>query len=89
MAAIIARIPAPKGDPAAPLQAVIFDSVFNSFRGIIAYFRVFNGTIKKNELIKFIHTDAEYTADEVGIMKLTLTPKNEVRQAMWATSSRG
>ncbi len=78
MAAIIARIPAPKGDPKAPLQAVIFDSVFNSFRGIIAYFRVFNGTIHKNELIKFIHTDAEYNADEVGIMKLTLTPKNEV-----------
>jgi GTP-binding protein LepA len=79
LAAVIARIPAPKGDPEAPLQAVIFDSVFNSFRGIIAYFRVFNGTLKKNDKIKFIHTDAEYTADEVGIMKLTLTPKNEVR----------
>jgi GTP-binding protein LepA len=78
LAAIIARIPAPKGDPAAPLQAVIFDSVFNSFRGIIAYFRVFNGTIRKNDKIKFIHTDADYTADEVGIMKLALTPKNEV-----------
>src|SRR5580693_755018 len=78
LAAIIARIPAPKGDPNAPLQAVIFDSVFNSFRGIIAYFRVFNGTIKKNDLIRFIHTDTEYTADEVGIMKLTLTPKPEV-----------
>ena len=79
MEAVIARIPAPKGDPAAPLQAVIFDSVFNSFRGIIAYFRVFNGTIHKNEQIKFIHTDAEYGADEVGIMKLTLTPKQEVK----------
>ncbi len=78
LAAIIDRIPAPKGDPDAPLQAVIFDSVFNSFRGIIAYFRVFNGTIRKNDKIKFIHTDADYTADEVGIMKLTLTPKNEV-----------
>lgn len=78
LAAIIARIPAPKGDPTAPLQAVIFDSVFNSFRGIIAYFRVFNGTLKKNDLIRFIHTDTEYTADEVGIMKLTLTPKPEV-----------
>ncbi|MBX2905600.1 MAG: translation elongation factor 4 [Taibaiella sp.] len=78
LSAVIERIPAPKGDPAAPLQAVIFDSVFNSFRGIIAYFRVFNGTIKKNELIKFIHTDATYNADEVGIMKLSLTPKNEV-----------
>ena len=78
LAAIIDRIPAPKGDPNAPLQAVIFDSVFNSFRGIIAYFRVFNGTIRKNDKIKFIHTDADYTADEVGVMKLTLTPKNEV-----------
>ncbi len=76
--AVIARIPAPKGDPAAPLQAVIFDSVFNSFRGIIAYFRVFNGTLRKNDKIRFIHTDAEYTADEVGIMKLALTPKQEV-----------
>jgi GTP-binding protein LepA len=79
LAAIIDRIPAPKGNPVAPLQAVIFDSVFNSFRGIIAYFRVFNGTLHKNDKIKFIHTDAEYTADEVGIMKLALTPKPEVR----------
>ncbi len=78
LAAVIARIPAPKGNPDAPLQAVIFDSVFNSFRGIIAYFRVFNGTLRKNDKIKFIHTDAEYNADEVGIMKLSLTPKNEV-----------
>jgi GTP-binding protein LepA len=78
LAAVIDRIPAPTGDPDAPLQAVIFDSVFNSFRGIIAYFRVFNGTIRKNDKIKFIHTDADYTADEVGIMKLTLTPKQEV-----------
>ncbi len=79
MEAIVNRIPAPKGDPKAPLQAVIFDSVFNSFRGIIAYFRVFNGTIHKGEPIRFIHTDAEYSADEVGVMKLTLTPKTEVR----------
>jgi GTP-binding protein LepA len=78
LTAVIDRIPAPKGDPAAPLQAVIFDSVFNSFRGIIAYFRVFNGTLKKNDKIKFVHTDAEYNADEVGIMKLALTPKQEV-----------
>lgn len=78
LTAVIDRIPAPKGDPNAPLQAVIFDSVFNSFRGIIAYFRVFNGTIRKGDKIKFIHTDADYTADEVGIMKLTLTPKQEV-----------
>ena len=76
---VIDRIPAPKGNPDAPLQAVIFDSVFNSFRGIIAYFRVFNGTLKKNDKIRFIHTDAEYTADEVGIMKLALTPKQEVK----------
>jgi GTP-binding protein LepA len=79
MTAVIERIPAPKGDENAPLQAVIFDSVFNSFRGIIAYFRVYNGVMKKNDKIKFIHTDAEYNADEVGTMKLTLTPKNEVR----------
>ena len=78
LAGVIQRIPAPKGDPTAPLQAVIFDSVFNSFRGIIAYFRVFNGTLRKNDKIRFIHTDAEYTADEVGIMKLALTPKQEV-----------
>lgn len=78
LSAVIDRIPAPKGDPNAPLQAVIFDSVFNSFRGIIAYFRVFNGTIRKNDKIKFIHTDADYIADEVGIMKLALTPKQEV-----------
>ncbi len=78
LTAVIDRMPAPKGNPDAPLQAVIFDSVFNSFRGIIAYFRVFNGTLHKNDKIKFIHTDAEYTADEVGIMKLALTPKAEV-----------
>lgn len=74
--AVIERIPAPKGDPAAPLQALIFDSVFNSFRGIIAYFRVFNGTIKKGDLVKFIATDHEYLADEVGVLKLGLEPKN-------------
>ena len=79
LTAVIERIPAPKGDPTAPLQAVIFDSVFNSFRGIIAYFRVFNGTIRKGDKIKFVHTDAEYFADEVGIMKLTLTAKQEVK----------
>ena len=78
LAAVINRLPSPKGDPAAPLQAVIFDSVFNPFRGIIAYFRVFNGTLRKNDKIRFIHTDAEYNADEVGVMKLTLTPKQEV-----------
>jgi GTP-binding protein LepA len=78
MAAVIGRIPGPKGKENAPLQAVIFDSVFNSFRGIIVYFRVFNGTIKKGDKIRFIHTDAEYYADEVGILKLGLVPKPEV-----------
>jgi GTP-binding protein LepA len=67
LTAIIARIPAPKGDPKAPLQALIFDSVYNSFRGIIVYYRVFNGTLKKNDLIKFSNTGLEYGADEVGI----------------------
>jgi len=76
--AIIDRIPAPKGDESAPLQALIFDSVFNSFRGIIAYFRVFNGTIKKGDKVKFFSTGAEYTADEIGVLKLKMSPKNEV-----------
>ncbi len=78
MAAIIERIPAPAGDPDAPLQALIFDSVFNSFRGIIAYFRIFNGSIKKGDKVKFFHTDNEYWADEVGILKMGLAPRKEV-----------
>jgi len=77
--AIIERIPAPKGKEEAPLQALIFDSVFNSFRGIIVYFRVTNGVIRKGDKVKFINTGKEYEADEVGILKLTMTPKNEVR----------
>ncbi len=76
---IIERIPAPKGNPDAPLQALIFDSVFNSFRGVIAYYRVINGSIHKGEKIKFYHTDEEYDADEVGILKLGLTPKDVVK----------
>ena len=64
--------------PDAPLQALIFDSVFNSFRGIIAYYSIFNGTIKKGDNIKIISTDEEYEADEVGTLKLGLVPKNEV-----------
>ncbi|HTN18628.1 MAG TPA: translation elongation factor 4 [Chitinophagaceae bacterium] len=76
--AIISRIPAPKGDVAAPLQALIFDSVFNSFRGIIIYYRVINGTIKKGDKIKFINAQKEYEADEVGVLKLTMTSKKEV-----------
>jgi len=79
MAGIIERIPAPKGDPDAPLQALIFDSVFNSFRGIIAYFRVFNGTVKKNDKVRFIYSGNDYGADEVGILKMGLAPRQEVR----------
>jgi len=77
--AIIERIPRPSGDPDAPLQALIFDSVFNSFRGIIAYYRIFNGSVKKGDLIKIISTGGEYGADEVGILRLGLQPKDEVK----------
>ncbi|OQP44736.1 elongation factor 4 [Niastella yeongjuensis] len=76
--AIVERIPAPEGDPAKPLQALIFDSVFNSFRGIIVYFRVLNGTIRKSDIVKFVSTDADYEAAEVGILKLKMTEKKEV-----------
>ena len=79
LAAIIERIPAPKGNADAPLQALIFDSVFNSFRGIIVYYRIFNGTLKKGDKIKFFSTGNEYEADEVGILKLGMNPKEEVR----------
>lgn len=79
LAAVIERIPAPKGDPNAPLQALIFDSVYNSFRGIETYFRVFNGEIKKGQKIKFVATDKEYYADEVGTLKLTQVPKQSVK----------
>jgi GTP-binding protein LepA len=77
--AIIHRIPPPKGNENAPLQALIFDSVFNSFRGIIAYFRVYNGAIKKGDKIKFINTGQEYFADEVGVLKLGMQPTDEVK----------
>lgn len=76
--AIVQRIPAPKGDPDAPLQALIFDSVFNPFRGIIVYFKVLNGTIKKGDLVKFVNTGREYDVDELGILKLNLEPKSQV-----------
>ncbi len=76
--AIVNRIPAPSGKQDAPLQALIFDSVFNSFRGIIVYFRVRNGSIKKGDKVKFVSTDQEYDADEVGILKLKMTEKKEV-----------
>jgi len=75
---IVHRIPAPKGDPDAPLEALIFDSVFNSYRGIIAYFRVMNGTIQKKDFVKFVATEKEYDADEVGVMKLKLDPKQKL-----------
>jgi GTP-binding protein LepA len=77
--AIVARIPAPKGNADEPLQALIFDSVFNSFRGIIVYYRILNGTLKKGDKVKFVSTDLTYEADEVGVLKLALTPKAEVR----------
>jgi GTP-binding protein LepA len=79
LTAVINRVPAPVGDPDAPLQALIFDSVFNSFRGIIAYFKVINGEIKKNDRVKFVATGKEYIADEVGILKLNPTPKDVVK----------
>ena len=77
--AIVQKIPAPVGEPDAPLQALIFDSVFNSFRGIIVYFRILHGSLKKGDKIKFVSTDLEYDADEVGILKLGLEPKSEVK----------
>lgn len=76
--AIIDRIPAPKGDPDAPLQALIFDSVFNSYRGIIAYFKVKNGSIKAGDKVKFFATGKEYVADEVGVLKMKLVAKKEI-----------
>ena len=76
--AIVKRIPAPKGDPNAPLQALIFDSVFNSFRGIIAYFRIMNGTIHTGENVKFFNTGMEYDADEIGVLQMKQVPKQEL-----------
>ncbi len=75
---IVDKIPAPKGDPAAPLQALIFDSVFNSFRGVIVYFRIINGVINKNDKVKFYHTGKEYFADEVGILQLNMLEKPQL-----------
>ncbi|MDE6628071.1 MAG: translation elongation factor 4 [Muribaculaceae bacterium] len=76
--AIIERVPAPSGDPEAPLQALIFDSVFNPFRGIIAYFKIVNGTIRKDDFVKFVATGKEYHADEIGVLKLDLVPRQEL-----------
>jgi len=75
---IIDRIPTPKGDPDAPLEALIFDSVFNSYRGIFAYFRILNGTIRKGEMVKFVATGKEYDADEIGVLKLGTEPKDQL-----------
>jgi len=77
--AIVARVPAPVGDPEAPLQALIFDSVFNSFRGIIAYFKVVNGEIRKGDKVKFFATEKQYIADEVGTLKLNQLPKDVIK----------
>ncbi len=76
--AIVERVPAPKGDPEAPLQALIFDSVFNPFRGIIAYFKIENGTIRKDDFVKFVATGKEYHADEIGVLKMDLSPRQEL-----------
>jgi len=78
LAAVIDRVPPPKGDPEAPFQAMVFDSVFNSFRGIIAYFRVLNGKINRRERVKFISTDKEYIADEIGTLGLDLMPQDSL-----------
>ncbi|MBR6354877.1 MAG: translation elongation factor 4, partial [Paludibacteraceae bacterium] len=76
--AIIDRIPAPEGDPEAPLQCLVFDSVFNSFRGIIAYFRVINGTLRSGDRVRFFNTGKEYDADEIGVLKLNMLPQKEI-----------
>ena len=76
--AIVERIPAPTGDPDAPLQALIFDSVFNSFRGIIAYFKVLNGSIRTGDKVKFVSTGKEYVADEIGVLKMKMHPRGEI-----------
>ncbi|MBP5316662.1 MAG: elongation factor 4 [Bacteroidales bacterium] len=76
--AIVDRVPAPSGDPDAPLQALIFDSVFNPFRGIIAYFKVVNGSVRSGDKVKFVHTGREYDADEVGVLKMKLCPRDEI-----------
>ena len=77
--AIVARVPAPKGLPSAPLQAMVFDSVFNSFRGIIAYYRVLNGELKKGDRVRFFNTGKEYTADEIGCLGMDLMPQQTVK----------
>ncbi|MDA8628895.1 translation elongation factor 4 [Bacteroidia bacterium] len=77
--AIVDRVPAPKGDPNAPTKALIFDSVFNSFRGIIAYFRVIDGEVRKNQHVKFMNTGMDYYADETGVLKLDMAPRDVIK----------
>ncbi|MDD5571685.1 MAG: translation elongation factor 4, partial [Bacteroidales bacterium] len=79
LTAIIKKISPPKGNVDAPLQALIFDSVFNSYRGIVAYYRIFNGTIRKGDKVKFVNTNKEYTADEVGILRMLKEPKDSIK----------
>ena len=76
--AIVERIPAPKGDPEAPLQCLVFDSIFNSFRGIIAYFKVVNGTLHTGDRVRFVNTGKEYDADEIGVLKLDMQPRQVI-----------
>lgn len=76
--AIIERIPHPKGDSEAPLQALIFDSIYNSYRGVIAYFRIFNGQMQQGDAVKFVNTDHKYEADEIGVLKMGMVPMNHL-----------
>ncbi len=78
LTAIVSRIPPPKGDPEAPLQALVFDSVFNPFRGVIAYYKIVNGTLRKRDNVRFHHTQNEYAADEIGILQINLIPQKEM-----------
>ena len=77
--AIVDRVPHPEGDENAPLQALIFDSVFNSFRGVIAYFKITNGVLRKGDKVKFFNTGKEYEADEIGVLKMEMSPRREMR----------
>lgn len=76
---IVSKVPAPKGDTDAPFQALIFDSVFNSFRGIIAYFKIMNGEIRKGDLVKFVNTEKEYEANEIGVLRLNQEPRDVLK----------
>ncbi len=79
LAEIVRRIPPPTGDESAPLQALIFDSMFNPFRGVIAYFRILNGTLRKNQKVRFVYTGKDYVADEIGILQMSQIPKDELK----------